>query len=308
MGHAMKRTGALGLLALTLVLSACVPGNNGGVWGVGSTQGDASTQGVHARGGIVVAIPPEVAPVMHTLVPVWTGEHPGVPLAFIIAPAVRSVINQNTYIGVDVLITDVRDLQEEALAQGIIRSIGVPFAATTLDFVVPAANPGNITRLQDTSRPGLRLVNVTWSSGVAQATLMALEKMMRYPEFAPGAIPCQDNYASCTYGNMVVTVADGLSAARLLVNASSSGIPLSAQQVPLEGAFVYHTDYLQAQSEVGASALRALPLPASAAPPQRFWCAVASQAQNVANAQAFQSFLLSPAAQTVLRTSSYLAP
>ncbi len=309
MVHAMRRASALGLLVAALVVGACQPGNNGAAWGVGGTRGDASTDAVHARGGLVVGIIPDVAPVMQALTPVWNRAHPGIPVVFAAAPTVTTAVNQNTYIGEDLLISDLERVQADAVAQGTIRNLGVKFAATTLDFAVPASNPGNITRLQDTARPGLHLVNIIWSSGLTETTQAAIERMMRAPEFAAANIPCKDNYASCTYGNIVVTVSDGLAAGRLLVNPALSPIPLPAHSLPLDGAFIYHTDYLQVQREVGVGSLSAIAVPTTFAPPHAFWCAVSSyQAVNPANAMLFQSFLLTPAAQAVFRAYGYLPP
>lgn len=308
-GWLRARAGAVGLLACVALLAACYPGNNGGGWGPGSSQGDTTSRDLHARGGIVVGIFPELAPVMQALVPVWTRTHPGAPIAFSIAPTVNTVINQNTYVSIDVLITDVEDLQNEAASQGIILGKGTPFTATTLDFVVPASNPGGITQLQDTAKPGLHLVNIAYYSGVAIFTQVTLEKMMRDPAFSGSNIACATNYANCTYANMSVTVANGLDAGRLLVNQNLNTEPISSDQKPLSGAFIYHTDYLQVERELGTGTLTPFPIPSNFAPPHAIWAAVgAHEAVNQNVAKAFQSFLLSPEAQVVLRSFGYLPP
>ena len=307
--HSLRRIGAAGMLAIVLVLAACIPGNNGGGWGVGSSQGDTSVNSVHDHGGIVVSIFPDVGPVMQALVPVWTRTHPNIPIAFVAAPTVTNAVNQNTYIGVDVIVNDSHTVQTDLRGQGLIDGLGYRFTATTLDFVVPASNPGHITRLQDTAGTNLKLINIDWTTGVSEFTLAALEAMMRDPAFQGANIPCGTNYASCTYGNMAVTVPDGLAAGRLLVNPALSGVPLQGIALPLQGAFIYHTDYLQVNRELGAGSLTALPVPTNFAPPHAFWVAVgAYEAVNKPGASTFQSFLLSAPAQAVLRSYGYLPP
>lgn len=302
-------TGWAALSALLLVLAACLPGNNGGGWGVAGSQGSTSIHDVHARGGIVVGIFPDIAPAMHALVPVWERTHPGVPIVFSIAPTINIVINQNTYIPQDVLISDSEEAQSDALSQGLIHDKGAIFAAATLDFAMPASNPGAITSLAEVARPGLNLVHVTWNTGLSEHTQTALERMMRLPQFAPGTIPCTSSYAACVYGNLTVTVSDGISAGHALVDNTLLNAPIASHQTPFDGAFIYHTDTLAVESTSGAGALKVIPVPTAYAPPIPFWCALSTfQAANPATARMFQQFLLSPAAQSVLAAQGYLPP
>jgi hypothetical protein len=240
----IRRAGGVVLAVAVLVTAACIPGNNGGGWGVGGQQGDASTEALHARGGIVVAIYPDIDPAMQALVPLWQRTYPNIPIAFSIAPTINTAVNQNTYIAQDLLISDSKQVQIDALAQGLIRGKGAIFAAGTLDFATPASNPGRITTLQDVARPGHKLINIAWTAGLSQYTLATLERMMRLPEFSPPAIPCTSSYADCVYANNVLTVAGGLAAGRALVDNSLVSTPVPRYQLPFDGAFIYHTDTL----------------------------------------------------------------
>jgi ABC-type molybdate transport system substrate-binding protein len=297
------------LAVAMLVTAACIPGNNGGGWGVGGQQGDTSTEALHARGGIVVAIFPDIVPAMQALVPLWQRTEPTVPIAFSIAPTINAAVNQNTYIAQDLLISDSAQVQTDALAQGLIRGKGAIFAASTLDFATPASNPGGITTLQDIARPGHNLVNISWTAGLSQYTLAALERMMRLPEFGPPAIPCASSYADCVYANIVLTVSDGIAAGRALVDNSLVSVSVPRHQLPFDGAFIYHTDTLAVVRAMGAGTLRAIPVPTAFAPPNGIWAAVSAyQAANPAGASLFQQFLLSPAAQSVLAAQGYLPP
>jgi ABC-type molybdate transport system substrate-binding protein len=288
----------LALLAGSVLLDACNPGNNGAGWGVGGYQGYASTNVLHARGGLVIQIPNTLEPALQELMPVWQKAHPQIPIAFSIAPAIKLGVHQNTFTTVDLLISDLDEVQFDAASQGVTQGPGVVFATATLDFVIPAANPGHITRLQDLARPGLSLVNVQWLSGVSHSVQAALERMMRVPAFSGSAIPCLSSYAACVYGNLIVTVNDGLDAGRYLVSHPTT-----------DGAFMYHTDYLEVLRETNSRALVAIPIPRVFAPPQKMWCALSAfQIVNAANARLFQAFLLTPAAQAVFATYGYLLP
>ena len=293
-----RRARILAMLGLALSLAACIPGPNGGGWGVGSYQGDTSTRAIHDRGGLVIATVPELQPVMQALAQVWAAQYPDIPLAFSVSTAIISAQSTNTSIGTDLLITDLDQAQYETSAQGAIPEPGVVFAASTLDFAMPAGNPANITSLQQVARVNLHLVNVSWNSGVSWYTVRALQRMMRDPAFAPAQLPCGSTYSNCVYANVAVTAADGLSAARLL-----------AGQTQYEGAFVYHTNVLQVEREQGAGVLTTIPVPTSLAPPNPVWCAIGGlAAPNPAHARLFQLFLLTAAAQAVLASYGYLPP
>lgn len=293
-----RRVGILAMLALALGLAACIPGPNGGGWGVGSDQGDTSTRALHDRGGLVIATVPELQPVMQALAHVWAAQHPDIPLAFSVSTAIISAQSTNTNIATDLLITDLDQAQYETSSQGAIPAPGVVFAASTLDFAMPAGNPAGITSLQQVARINLHLVNISWTSGVSWYTIRALQRMMREPAFAPAQLPCGSTYSNCVYANVAVTAADGLSAARLLVG-----------QTHYEGAFVYNTNVLQVERERGAGALTALAVPTSLAPPNPVWCAIGGlAAANPAHARLFQQFLLGSAAQAVLASYGYLPP
>ncbi|GAC1450649.1 MAG: hypothetical protein PVSMB4_09720 [Ktedonobacterales bacterium] len=286
------------MLGAILLLGACTPGNNLASWGVGGSQGSQTTNGVQARGGIIIVTVPELQPALQALMPAWQQAHSDIPVVISTGPTFIQGTNQNTDVSGDLLITDSLQAQQEAVFQGLVENRGKVSAATTLDFVTPASNPGHVTTLQDIATSGLRLAVVDWTSGVAHVTQAALERMMTSPEFAPDSVPCRSNYATCVLGNAAITVPDGLSAARLLVNDTS-----------LDGAFVYHVNYTDIARGQATGALLAIPVPTTYAPPVGMWCAVSTlQAGNRANAQLFQQFLLSAQAQTVLTAYGYLPP
>jgi molybdate transport system substrate-binding protein len=300
---------AFALLGVLLVIAACIPGNNGGGWGVGGQQGDTSTEALHARGGILIGMYSDIAPAMEALVPVWRVAHPNIPLAFSIAPTLISTANLNTYITQDVFISDSPSVLADALSQGLIRGKGTTFAGATLEFAMPSANPGAIATLQDIARPGLNLVTVRWPSGLAHYTQATLERMMRLPAFAPSNIPCNANYADCVYANSVVNVSDGIAAGTALVDSTLLSTPVPSRQLPLAGAFIYHPDVLSVERQLGAGSLRTIPVPVAYAPPIAIWAAVTSfQAVNPTSAQLFVQFLLSPAAQAILARQGYVPP
>lgn len=294
----VRRARILIMLALALGVAACIPGPNGGGWGVGSYQGDTSTRAIHDRGGLVIATVPEVQPVMQALAHVWATEHPDIPLAFSVSTAIISAQSTNTAIATDLLITDLDQAQYETSSQGAIPEPGEVFAASTLDFAMPASNPAGITSLQQVARINLHLINVGWSSGISWYTLRSLQRMMRNPAFAPAQLPCGSTYSNCVYANVAVTAADGLAAARMLVG-----------QTHYQGAFVYNTNVLEVERERGAGALTTIAVPTSLAPPNPVWCAIGGlAAANLAHARLFQQFLLSPPAQAVLANYGYLPP
>lgn len=294
----MRQVGTACALVAALLLGACAPGNNLATWGVGGAQGDQSTGGIRARGGIVIQAAAELQPALQALMPVWQQAHPDIPVVISTAPAFTLGANQNTYASSDLLMTDSAQVQQEAVTQGLVESRGEVFAATTLDFALPASNPGHVTTLRDVATSGLRLVAVDWASGVAHTTQAALERMMTTPDFAPNMVPCGSNYAACVLGNTAITVPDGLSAARVLVGNAS-----------LDGAFVYHINYVEIERNLGPGALLAIPVPTQYAPPEGMWCAVSTlQGGNKASARLFQQFLLTPEAQGVLATHGYLPP
>jgi ABC-type molybdate transport system substrate-binding protein len=309
MRHLAHWARTIGLVSGLLLTTACIPGNNGGGWGVGGQQGDTSTEAVHAKGGIVIGIFSDIAPAMQALVPVWQRSHPGIPVVFAVAATDNIAVNQNTYITQDVVISDSRTVLVNLLGQGLIENEGVTFAAGTLDFAVPSANPGGIHTLQDAARPGLNLVYPRWTTGLAQYTHATLERMMRTDAFAPGNIPCLDNYANCVTSNMTLVVADGISAGKALVNNSLVNTPVPDHQFPLDGAFIYHSDLVAVEQQMGAGSLISIPVPTTYAPPNGIWAAVSAyQGVNHANAALFQQFLTTPAAQAVLRAQGFLPP
>jgi ABC-type molybdate transport system substrate-binding protein len=294
----MRPVGAAVMLVATLLLGACTPGNNLASWGVGGSQGSQSTNDVQARGGIIIETVPELQPALQALMPAWQQAYSDIPVVINTGPAFTLGTNQNTDVSADLLVTDSLQAQQEAVTQGLVENRGEVFAATTLDFVTPASNPGHIATLQDVATSGLRLVAVDWTSGVAHVTQAALERMMRAPEFTPDNVPCRSNYAACVLGNIALTVPDGLSATRLLATDAS-----------LDGAFVYHVNYTGSARSQGTGALLALPIPTNYAPPVGMWCAVSTlQAGNKANARLFQQFLLSDQAQAVLAAYGFLPP
>ncbi len=172
----------------------------------------------------------------------------------------------------------------EALdAQGLLDGAPVVFARNELVLAVPDANPAELARLEDLTRPRLRIVMATEAVPAGKYAREALARFAARtgaPEF-PGEV----------LG---------------LVASFEPNVRLVAAKLELREAdagFVYRTDVIASEGR-----LRAIALPPAALVDAPYPIAVARESARPEQAHAFRAFVLREAGQRILRDHGFSSP
>ncbi len=272
------------LLGPLLIFAAC-GGNSLALWGPGGTQGNASTLSITNQGGLIILSVPTLQFVMPPLVNAFMkAHHLHVPYVFDFSNAKQAANIANTATDADLLITDDRDTMVNARFLGFTRSVGTVLATDYLSVILPATNPGKITRLQDLAVPGHRYIGISASDGLNLHILRTLESMNLDPAFGV-------HYSARVYGNLTVNYSDGVAATQAIAQPNPAG----------DFTIAYHTNYLAVQKQRGNQALPVLSIPTKFNPPIQMIGAIVSHAPNPALAQQLLDFMHSSAASLIWR-------
>ncbi len=278
-----RRRLQLALLLVPLLTLAACGGNSGAEWGPGSTQGNASTRHISQQGGLIILASPNLQRVLPALADTFfAARRLTLPYVFNFSAAQINAISANALAAADLFIADDRQTMLDAHATGFTQSEGTPLASDFLSVVLPSGNPGNIRTLQDLARPGLHYLGISSQDGLSRHIQGTLERMMLDPAFGP-------SYPARVYGNLFKNYTDGPAATRALVTSPPAG----------DFAMVYHTNYLTAQQERGAGALRELSIPALFNPPIATFATITTRAANPSLSRQFIDFMRSPQGQTI---------
>jgi molybdate transport system substrate-binding protein len=170
--------------------------------------------------------------------------------------------------------------EEKALIEGA----PVVFARNQLVVVIPKSNPGQVGRLQDLARPGVKLVLAGRQVPAGAYAREALNRLKAAPGFAK-------NYAQNVLANLVSEEENVRAvAAKVQLREADAGI-------------VYQTDVTpNLRSQV---TLLAIPDPFN---PTAEYPVAAVKGGNRELAQAFIDLLLSEAGQRILKAKGFMAP
>ncbi len=172
----------------------------------------------------------------------------------------------------------------EALdSQGLLDDAPVIFARNELVLAVPESNPAELTRLEDLTRPGLRIVMATEA---VPAGNYAREALARFAA-ATGA---------AEFPGQVLG----------LVLSFEPNVRLVAAKLELgeaDAGFVYRTDVLASDGR-----LTAIALPAAALVDAPYPIAVVRDTVRPARARAFKAVVLGDAGQRILRDHGFTGP
>jgi molybdate transport system substrate-binding protein len=146
------------------------------------------------------------------------------------------------------------------------------FARNKLEIIVPKDNPKGITSLADLAKPDV---------------ILAL--------CAP-AVPC-GNFAQQALQKAGVTVKPAS------LEDNVKGVVSKAQLGEIDAGIAYVTDVL-----AGGNKVKGVPIPDDVNPIAVYPIAPVKAAKNLAGAQAFEAYVLSPAGQAVLGKYGFLAP
>jgi molybdate transport system substrate-binding protein len=178
---------------------------------------------------------------------------------------------------------DQRSMQAVA-GKGLTDGAPVIFARNRLVVITPAANPGQVNRLQDLARPGLKLVLAAEAVPAGEYSREALRWLSGAGDFGP-------DFAARVLGN-VVSEEENVKAvvAKVQLGEADAGI-------------VYVSDVTPAVRR----AVRNIPIPDAYNVVADYPIAVIAGAQHGGDARAFVSFMLSAEGQRLLERHGLLA-
>ena len=172
-----------------------------------------------------------------------------------------------------------------AQQDGTIDGAPQTFARNRLVVVIPAANPGHITALQDLAKPGLKLVLAQEQVPVGNYARQALGKLSQDPSYG-------SDFKSRVLANLVSNETD--------VKAALAKVELGEA----DASIVYVTDITpDAKAKVTT-----LAIPDQFNVIASYPVAVVKGAPDAANARAFIAYLLSPPGQAALADHGFAAP
>lgn len=146
------------------------------------------------------------------------------------------------------------------------------FARNKLEIIVPKDNPKGITSLADLAKPGVTVA------------------------LCAPAVPC-GNFAQQALQKAGVTVKPSS------LEDNVKGVVSKAQLGEIDAGIAYITDVL-----AGGDKVRGVPIPDDVNPIAVYPIAPVKAAKNVAGAESFEDYVLSPAGQAILGKYGFLAP
>jgi molybdate transport system substrate-binding protein len=171
-----------------------------------------------------------------------------------------------------------------AQKEGTIASESRIFVRNRLVVIVPAANPAQVTRLQDLAKSSVKLVLTNKEVPVGNYSRQALTKMSQDAAFGP-------EFATRVVANLVSE------------EANVKQVVAKVQLGEAHAGIVYASDVTPAVR--GAVQMLAIPDPFNVI--AHYPIAVVTGAPNAAGARAFIDYVLSPAGQAILTKHGFLA-
>jgi len=169
-----------------------------------------------------------------------------------------------------------------AQASGSVRADDAVFASNTLVVILPAANPAAIEALADLKRDGLKLVIADEAVPAGAYTRELLAALAADPAFGAG-------FADAVLANVVS------------LESNVKQVVAKVELGEADAGIVYRSDVTPAV----APRLARIELPAALNVRAEYAVALTRDAANAAVARAFVDFLLSPAAQAVMRQHGF---
>jgi molybdate transport system substrate-binding protein len=151
------------------------------------------------------------------------------------------------------------------------------FVKNRLVVILPISNPANITSLKDLAKKGIKIDLEAATVPAGKYSRQALDNLSKSPDYGAG-------YASAVLSN-VVSLEDNVKA-----------VVQKVQLGEADAGFVYRTDVTAAV----ASKLMVIDIPDPYNVIAQYPIAVVKSSTHMSDAQAFISFVLSPAGQAIL--------
>ncbi|MBI4503752.1 MAG: molybdate ABC transporter substrate-binding protein [Gemmatimonadetes bacterium] len=165
---------------------------------------------------------------------------------------------------------------------GLVNGTPQIFAHNHLTVIVPVNNPGHITRLEDLSRKGVKLVLAGETVPAGRYARQVIANLARNPGFPVG-------YEAKTLGNVVSN------------EETVRGVVTKVQLGEADAGIVYVSDMTP---EVGAQ-VRQIEIPAAGNVLAQYPVAILRHARNASAAHEFVGLLLSPAGQRILESNGF---
>ena len=210
--------------------------------------------------------------------------NPGTKVLFNFAgsPTLRTQLAQGAR--ADVFASADEPNMQGAQKDGSIASEPRLFVRNQLVVIVPAANPGQVMRLQDLAKPGVKLVLTNKEVPVGNYSRQALTKMSQDTAFGP-------EFATRVLANLVSE------------ETNVRQVVAKVQLGEAHAGIVYSSDVTPAVR----GAVQMLSIPDAFNVIAHYPIAVVREASNAAGARAFIDYVLSPAGQAILTKHGFLA-
>lgn len=210
--------------------------------------------------------------------------NPGTKVIFNFAgsPTLRTQLAQGAR--ADVFASADEPNMQGAQKEGTIASEPRFFVRNQLSVIVPTANPGQVMRLQDLAKPGVKLVLTKKEVPVGNYSHQALAKMSQDAAFG-------SEFATRVLANLVSE------------ETNVKQVVAKVQLGEADAGIVYSSDVTPAVR--GAVQVLAIPKPLNVT--AQYPIAVVRDAPNAAGARAFIDYVLSPAGQAILTKHGFLA-
>ena len=199
------------------------------------------------------------------------------------SPTLRTQLAQGAH--ADVFASADEPNMQGAQKDGSIGATPSIFAQNKLTVIVPAANPAGITTLQDLAKPGVKLDLADPNVPVGNYARQAFAKMGQDPSFGSG-------FVAAVAKNVVSNETD------------VKQVVAKVQLGEADAGVVYQTDVTAAVR----SAVKLIAIPDQFNVIAQYPIAVVKGAPNADGAQAFISFVRSPAGQAVLAKYGFAPP
>jgi molybdate transport system substrate-binding protein len=267
------------LLAVVLLLSACQAASDPPSTDISGSAASPIASSVGEKAiTLQVFAAASLAEPFNEMGRIFESAHPGVEVMFNFAGS--QALAQQLIQGAPVdVFASANMAQVQNIVDGDRAADGTPrvFATNRLVLIVPADNPGEIQRLQDLAKSGLRLVLAAKEVPVGQYSLEFIQKADGDADFPPG-------FADAVLEN-VVSYEDNVKAVLAKVRLGEA-----------DGGIVYASD----ASSASAEHIGVLEIPAHLNVKAQYPIIMISESLNPLQASAWIDFVLSPQGQAIL--------
>jgi molybdate transport system substrate-binding protein len=239
----------------------------------------------HLRGTLTVFAAASMTDAFREMGTLWQQANPGCTVAFNFggSPTLRTQLAQGAH--ADVFASADKPTMEGAQKDGSIDATPSIFAQNKLTVIVPAANPAGITTLRDLAKPGVKLDLAEPTVPVGNYARQAFTTMGRDPSFG-------SDFVAAVANNVVSNESD------------VKQVVAKVQLGEADAGVVYQTDV----TAPVRSAVKLIIIPDRFNVIAQYPIAVVKGAPNADGAQAFITFVLSPAGQAVLAKYGFAPP